>query len=183
MKSAVIKDVYLKTPDLSDEAISGFNVGVRPFRRSGVRIDKQSLQDKLIIHNYGYGGSGLTLCWGGAQKVSELVAEERLPATRIAIIGAGVAGLACAFELLKQGHAITIYADKFIPDITSSVAAGIFTFPVLQGTETPQQAALLTDLFEISTARYLSNLKTPEFAGMQILNDYIFNTKLIVITY
>lgn len=48
-------------------------VGLRPFRRSGVRLSHERLSDgRPVIHNYGHGGSGFTLSWGCAQKVLSL---------------------------------------------------------------------------------------------------------------
>jgi D-amino-acid oxidase len=49
-------------------------VGLRPFRKSGVRLERQHLRDgRTVIHNYGHGGSGFTLSWGCAEKVLALV--------------------------------------------------------------------------------------------------------------
>jgi len=48
-------------------------VGLRPFRRSGVRLERDQLRDgRVVIHNYGHGGAGFTLSWGCARKVLEL---------------------------------------------------------------------------------------------------------------
>ena len=48
-------------------------VGLRPFRKSGVRVEAETLHDdRVVIHNYGHGGSGFTLSWGCAQTVFEL---------------------------------------------------------------------------------------------------------------
>ena len=48
-------------------------VGLRPFRKSGVRLRKEKLRDaRTVIHNYGHGGSGFTLSWGCAEEVFEL---------------------------------------------------------------------------------------------------------------
>jgi D-amino-acid oxidase len=48
-------------------------VGLRPFRRSGVRLEGDQLRDgRTAIHNYGHGGAGFTLSWGCASEVLEL---------------------------------------------------------------------------------------------------------------
>jgi D-amino-acid oxidase len=48
-------------------------VGLRPFRKSGVRLESARLGDgRSVIHNYGHGGSGFTLSWGCAHEVFEL---------------------------------------------------------------------------------------------------------------
>lgn len=45
-------------------------VGLRPFRKSGVRLEREKLRDgRIVIHNYGHGGSGFTLSWGCAENV------------------------------------------------------------------------------------------------------------------
>ena len=48
-------------------------VGLRPYRRSGVRLEREWLSDgRMVIHNYGHGGSGFTLSWGCAEAVFAL---------------------------------------------------------------------------------------------------------------
>ena len=47
-------------------------VGLRPFRRSGLRLQRDQLSDgRSVIHNYGHGGAGFTLSWGCARGVFE----------------------------------------------------------------------------------------------------------------
>ena len=51
-------------------------VGLRPFRKSGVRLERDHLSDgRTVVHNYGHGGSGFTLSWGCAQEVFELTTD------------------------------------------------------------------------------------------------------------
>ena len=48
-------------------------VGLRPFRRSGLRLERDHLRDgRTVVHNYGHGGAGFTLSWACARKVLEL---------------------------------------------------------------------------------------------------------------
>jgi D-amino-acid oxidase len=49
-----------------------FVVGLRPYRKEGVRleIDKEV---HSLIHNYGHGGEGFLLSWGCAVEIAELV--------------------------------------------------------------------------------------------------------------
>jgi D-amino-acid oxidase len=48
-------------------------VGLRPFRKSGVRVERDRVADgRAVIHNYGHGGAGFTLSWGCAREVLEL---------------------------------------------------------------------------------------------------------------
>jgi D-amino-acid oxidase len=48
-------------------------VGLRPFRRSGLRLERDQLRDgRIVIHNYGHGGAGFTLSWGCARQVLDM---------------------------------------------------------------------------------------------------------------
>lgn len=54
--------------------INGVAVGLRPVR-SSVRLEAERLAaDRLLIHNYGHGGAGVTLSWGCAAEVVRLLA-------------------------------------------------------------------------------------------------------------
>jgi len=46
-------------------------VGLRP-GRTEVRLEREENNGKFLIHNYGHGGSGVTLSWGCADEVVEL---------------------------------------------------------------------------------------------------------------
>ena len=50
-------------------------VGLRPFRPSGFVVRAERLGDKLLVHNYGHGGAGVTLSWGCADEVRRLLTE------------------------------------------------------------------------------------------------------------
>jgi glycine/D-amino acid oxidase-like deaminating enzyme len=61
-------------PELKSAEIIEDMVGLRP-GRSEVRLEKEILFGRPIIHNYGHGGSGVTLSWGCADDVVELANE------------------------------------------------------------------------------------------------------------
>ncbi|MEP1150187.1 MAG: FAD-dependent oxidoreductase [Balneola sp.] len=48
---------------------------------NGLRLEAEENSNKLVIHNYGHGGAGVTLSWGTAFKVSELISA-RTQSTR-----------------------------------------------------------------------------------------------------
>ncbi|WTX00230.1 FAD-binding oxidoreductase [Streptomycetaceae bacterium NBC_01309] len=48
-------------------------VGLRPARKANVRLEADP--DTRIVHNYGHGGSGVTLSWGRAREVAALAEE------------------------------------------------------------------------------------------------------------
>lgn len=93
-------------------------MGLRPFRPSGFVLRAAKLDDKLIVHNYGHGGGGMTLSWGTADlAVQEAVASG---ASQYAVLGAGGVGLATARLLQRRGMQVTIYAKALPPDTTSN---------------------------------------------------------------
>ncbi|MDZ7689461.1 MAG: FAD-dependent oxidoreductase [Halobacteriales archaeon] len=47
--------------------------GYRPYRRGGVRIEKETYDGKEVVHNYGHGGAGVTLSWYSANRVYNLL--------------------------------------------------------------------------------------------------------------
>jgi D-amino-acid oxidase len=58
---------------IREPPVIGEAVGLRPFRKTGVRVEKARLSDgRPVVHNYGHGGSGFTLSWGRAREVLEL---------------------------------------------------------------------------------------------------------------
>jgi glycine/D-amino acid oxidase-like deaminating enzyme len=96
-------------------------VGLRPFRPSGFVVRAESLGDKLLVHNYGHGGGGVTLSWGTAYLAAELVRESGKTGAA-AVIGCGVIGLATARTLQRRGFDVTIYAKDMPPETTSNIA-------------------------------------------------------------
>ena len=85
---------------VSPDRIIRTTVGLRPARPSGFVLRSERVDDKTVIHNYGHGGSGMSLSWGTAH----LAVEEALKTgeTRYAVIGAGVVGLSTARLLQRR---------------------------------------------------------------------------------
>jgi D-amino-acid oxidase len=56
-------DVSTTLPRLkvSPELILREIAGLRPFRPSGFVVRSETLGDKIVVHNYGHGGCGVTL--------------------------------------------------------------------------------------------------------------------------
>ncbi|MGI8647078.1 MAG: hypothetical protein DLM55_03585 [Acidimicrobiales bacterium] len=102
-----INETSLKVPDGMDEGIVercvafeprlaqarrlGAMSGLRP-ARDAVRLELDQTTDKMpVVHNYGHGGSGVTLSWGCADDVVDLIdkacgmtAEAEIPKTKLA---------------------------------------------------------------------------------------------------
>jgi D-amino-acid oxidase len=59
-------------PSFGTAQVVAHRVGLRPFRPH-VRLEAQVLADgTTVVHNYGHGGSGVTLAWGCAQDAAAL---------------------------------------------------------------------------------------------------------------
>lgn len=101
-------------------------VGLRPYRPDGFVVRNERLGEKIVVHDYGHGGSGMTLCWGTAQMAIESVLYNL--GKEAAVIGAGVIGLATARLLQRRGVQVTMYAEKETPNTTSDVS-GAFWAP------------------------------------------------------
>jgi|ERR1041385_7280751 D-amino-acid oxidase len=66
--TAAIVSECCSTLKIAPPPIITTRVGLRPFRKSGVRLELVRMADgRPLIHNYGHGGSGFTLSWGCAQ--------------------------------------------------------------------------------------------------------------------
>jgi len=115
------------SPDFSsyDPATCPCRAGVRPHRKVTYRLepDTQTIPGKLIIHNYGHGGAGITMSWGCAEVACEMLLQQGTP-NAVAVLGAGVMGLTVATLLAEQNIPVTIYAAEFTPNTTSDVAGG-----------------------------------------------------------
>ena len=70
-RNLILKKCSQIIPELKDVEIIEELVGLRPGRTS-VKLDKEIISNRTLIHNYGHGGSGVTLSWGCADDVVEL---------------------------------------------------------------------------------------------------------------
>ncbi len=100
-------------------------VCLRPFRAQGPRLDTEQVGSKLVVHNYGHGGSGWSLSWGSAA-VAVGQAMQASP-KEIAVIGCGALGLTSAITAQQAGAAVTIYARDLLPETRSARATGSWT--------------------------------------------------------
>jgi D-amino-acid oxidase len=69
---AILARCVALEPRLRGAAILEHKVGLRPGRPS-VRLEAERRGGKLLVHNYGHGGAGVTLSWGCAAEVLALV--------------------------------------------------------------------------------------------------------------
>jgi glycine/D-amino acid oxidase-like deaminating enzyme len=100
-------------------------VGLRPHRPSGFRLAADRLDETTVIHNYGHGGSGMSLSWGTGRMAAEMALAH--DSRRAAVIGCGAVGLTAARQLQRHGFDVTIYAMAVPPNTTSNMSMAGFT--------------------------------------------------------
>ena len=71
----ILKKCEALWPELDRSKIVGTAVGLRPSRYE-IRLEKELISDKTIVHNYGHGGAGVTLSWGCADEVVKLLKNQ-----------------------------------------------------------------------------------------------------------
>jgi glycine/D-amino acid oxidase-like deaminating enzyme len=109
----------------STDRITQITVCTRPFRARGPRLDVERVGQKVVVHNYGHGGSGWSLSWG-----SSGIAVQQAMATGerdIAVIGCGAMGLTSGLLAQRAGARVTIYAKDLPPNVRSSLATGVWS--------------------------------------------------------
>lgn len=154
---------HLVTPGLAEADIIGRSVRIQAYRKSGIRLDMEQMGTKLIVHDYGHGGSGLALSWGCAEHAVnsmklELNRLKRQSTKNIAVLGAGVIGLTTAYILLSRGYKVTIYAQDFPNETMSDVAVSWLVDSNLYAEQTAAEQAQFEEM------KYVSLLKFRELA-------------------
>src|SRR5215210_208616 len=72
--AGILRRCVALEPRLADAEVLEHRVGLRPGRPS-VRLESEEGPRVPVVHNYGHGGSGVTLSWGCAGEASELVED------------------------------------------------------------------------------------------------------------
>src|SRR5213592_2443392 len=169
--------VVLAPVKASWDRIIRTTVGLRPHRDAGFVLRPDKLDDKLLVHNYGHGGAGMSLAWGTGLMAAEFATKHQ--ARQAAVIGCGSVGLTCARQLQRRGFDVTIYAAALPPNVTSNMSLAGFTPAsglVENDARTPQWDAQYRRAAEISY-RQLQLLAGPHF-GVSWLDNYSLTDEL-----
>ena len=152
-------------------------VGLRPHRPTGFVLRPDRLDDKLLIHNYGHGGAGMSLAWGTGLMAAEFATEHQ--ARQAAVIGCGSVGLTCARQLQRRGFDVAIYAAAVPPHVTSNMSLAGFTPAsglVDNSRRTPEWDAQYRRAAQIAY-RQLQLLSGPHY-GISWLDNYFLTDEL-----
>jgi D-amino-acid oxidase len=69
---AIVERCGLVFPAIAGAELLGHRAGIRPDRPQ-IRLEHENLGDRHIVHNYGHSGAGVSLSWGCADDVAEIV--------------------------------------------------------------------------------------------------------------
>ncbi|MFE1024043.1 FAD-dependent oxidoreductase [Streptomyces sp. NPDC058818] len=72
---AIVRRCAALRPEIAGARVIAHLVGLRP-ARDAVRLERERLPDgRLLVHNYGHGGAGVTVAWGCARETAELASR------------------------------------------------------------------------------------------------------------
>ena len=162
-------------------------VGLRPYRSEGFKVEAGRVGEKLLVHNYGHGGAGITLSWGTASLAVDLARDflsaapavaggssRQRPSRRtlkprhFAVLGCGVSGLSTARLLQRRFQegpgTVTIYARDLPPETTSNIAGGFWS--PTSAFDPEHASTKFTEQFRLAcriSNRAFQNLVGPEY--------------------
>ena len=143
--------------------------GLRPYRAEGFVVRAERFGSKLLVHNYGHGGGGVTLSWGTADMAADLVTGSGREGD-VAVLGAGAVGLATARLLQRRGRTVTIHARELPPNTTSNMAGAQWS----PSTVSDNLDGPFGDQFERAARlayRHFQNLVGPDY-GVRWIDNY-----------
>ncbi|MGW7300616.1 MULTISPECIES: FAD-dependent oxidoreductase [unclassified Streptomyces] len=72
---AIVRRCAALRPEIADARVLAHRVGLRPVR-DAVRLERELLPDgRVLVHNYGHGGAGVTVAWGCAREAAALASR------------------------------------------------------------------------------------------------------------
>jgi glycine/D-amino acid oxidase-like deaminating enzyme len=117
--------INLVPPRISWDRVIRTTIGLRPHRDSGFVLKAEKFDSKTVVHDYGFGGAGMSLAWGCGAMAADMCLEQE--DRRVAVLGCGSPGLTAARQLQRRGFEVTIYTLAVPPNTTSNMSMAGFT--------------------------------------------------------
>ncbi|MDL5204980.1 FAD-dependent oxidoreductase [Streptomyces sp. ALI-76-A] len=74
---AIVRRCAALRPEIAGARVLEHRVGLRP-ARPAVRLEREPLSGgRVLVHNYGHGGAGVTVAWGCAREAADLAVASR----------------------------------------------------------------------------------------------------------
>lgn len=110
-----IQPTIISAPTFSQENIVSVVSKAQPYRKGGIRLEHEEINGKHLFHNYGHGTSGISLAYGSAfMSVKSIYTFLNVDhPIDCAVVGSGLIAMLTALELVRSGHYVTVYSDKF----------------------------------------------------------------------
>jgi D-amino-acid oxidase len=128
--------------------------GLRPKRDVSYRLEPEPHDGRLIVHNYGHAGAGITMSWGCAMEVAQIISDSgNGEGEEVAVLGSGVIGLTAAAILAQRAFNVTIFAKDFPPNTTSNVAGGQWAPASVEHNDKVQFERILKNSYNMHQAK------------------------------
>jgi D-amino-acid oxidase len=124
-RPALHAPINLAPPRISWDRVIRTTIGLRPHRDSGFVLKPEKFDAKTVVHDYGFGGAGMSLAWGCGAMAADMCLEHE--DRRVAVLGCGSPGLTAARQLQRRGFEVTIYTLTVPPNTTSNMSMAGFT--------------------------------------------------------
>lgn len=86
LNNEILKSTFGHSLNSSDELhpTTGFRY-VRNHEK-GLRLEQETFGTKRVLHNYGHGGAGVTLSWGCAFRIAEIITSKQIESLRALLL-------------------------------------------------------------------------------------------------
>ena len=135
----------LPAPNFTYDPRTDLIAGIRPYREGTYRLEAERVGNKLVVHNYGHGGAGITMALGCAHVVRDIISDQASSGTPVAVLGGGVMGLTVAKLLRERNLRVTMYAKAF-SNTTSDRAGGQWAPSFVNHEDTPAAKQRFEDI-------------------------------------
>jgi len=135
----------LPAPNFTYDPTTDLIAGIRPYREGTYRLEAERVGTKLVVHNYGHGGAGITMALGCAHVVRDIISDQASAGTPVAVLGGGVMGLTVAKLLREMNLRVTMYAKAF-SNTTSDRAGGQWAPSFVNHEDTPAAKQRFEDI-------------------------------------